>query len=81
MFKLKNNATKCLFVDSCDSDSVGLKPVEGEYEKPLCFARGNVFVADAELIRQMQETFASGNIDDLESLWRKAEPWAPESSQ
>jgi len=60
-----------------DSDSVAIKP-EGKIDvKPLWFSRKILFSADSNLIEKIQQAYRRGNLEELEILWRKVNPWTP----
>lgn len=71
---------KILFIDSILGDHVALKPVERQYNTPICIPQIFVFRYDEKLFQELNEAYIRGEKKLLEELWSKAKRWEPEDN-
>lgn len=65
-----------LFVQSFEGDYVAVKPVEGQYDRPLWLSKEDVFRYDPGLLASLEEAYRKGDRGKLSQLWEGCEALA-----
>lgn len=65
------------YVADFDGDSAAVKPIAGEYLRPLWLRRDEIFSVNKQTIRRINEAYQAKDTNKLSTLWQGAELWQP----
>jgi len=67
-----------LYIESFDDENATVKPIIGEYERPLMVPRRLLYRSDEKLFNRLRSAYECGDRKKLKALWDEAVIWESE---